>query len=178
MMPANASSLWFISRAALGLVLVYCVQFAARWLHCGYKRRKQVKILEAQGVPTLPHSWIFGHLIFLGKFRDEHPLDSNGYNMHYWFLDNVERFFPGEKTIPSIIYLDLWPVVNSMILCTDPAVSSQFTQAKSLPKASKQISVSFSTLSGMFLISNTTSFRPTKCEVGRTCSWKFAKMSL
>lgn len=55
--------------------------------------------------------------------------------MHYWFLNNLERFFPGEKTIPPIIYLDLWPASGPMMLVTHPVVSSQFTQSKSLPKA-------------------------------------------
>ncbi|KAM0810230.1 hypothetical protein AB5N19_10578 [Seiridium cardinale] len=132
----DSSSLWLISRAVLGIVLVYLTQSTARWLYRGYRIRKQVRDVAAQGVPTLPHSWLFGHLIFMGEFRKEHPDDVNIYSMHYWFLNNLERFFPGEETIPPIIYLDLWPVTSSsMILCTHPAVSAQFTQTKSLPKA-------------------------------------------
>jgi hypothetical protein len=127
---------WLIFKAALGLVCIYLAPSVAKWFHRGYKTRKQVREMRAQGVPTLPHSWIFGHLAFMGIFRQEQPGDSNIYNMHYWFLNNVERFFPGEKTIPPVIYLDLWPVVtSSMILCTHPAVSAQFTQSKNLPKA-------------------------------------------
>lgn len=92
--------------------------------------------MQAQGVPTLPHSWIFGHLVFMGEFRKDHPEDANIYNMHGWFLRDVSRFFPGEETIPPIIYLDLWPLIHSpMIMTTHPAVSAQFTQLKSLPKS-------------------------------------------
>ncbi|KAH6659217.1 vera protein [Truncatella angustata] len=132
----NTSSLWLFARAALGLATFYLTQRVAQWLFHGYTIRKTIKDMQALGVPTLPHSWLFGHLIFMGDFRKEHPNDSNIYNIHYWFLNNIERFFPGQETLPPVIYLDLWPVTSdAFLLSTHPAVSAQFTQSQSQPKA-------------------------------------------
>jgi hypothetical protein len=131
------SRLWL---AAVGFALAYFAQGTVRWLHHGYKLRKTVRDMQAKGAPTLPHSWIFGHLIFMGEFRKDHPEDANIYNMQSWFMDNLERFFPGEETIPPVIYLDLWPLIhNPMLMTTHPAVSAQYTQLKSMPKSRTSI---------------------------------------
>ncbi|ETS75578.1 hypothetical protein PFICI_12522 [Pestalotiopsis fici W106-1] len=92
--------------------------------------------MQKQGVPTLPHSWLFGHLALMAKFRQEHPPDVNIFQLHYWFLNELDRLFPGEKIVPPIIYLDLWPFTSSsLLLSTHPAVSTQFTQTRNLIKA-------------------------------------------
>jgi hypothetical protein len=124
-----------ILRVAGTLLFAYVANAVSRWLYRGYTIRKHVRALKAQGVPILPHSWIFGHLIFMGEYRKEHPSDSNFYELHAWLLKDIERFFPGEKEFPPIIYLDLWPAVKPMILTTHPAVSAQFTQIRSMPKS-------------------------------------------
>ncbi|KAF7516103.1 hypothetical protein G7054_g14296 [Neopestalotiopsis clavispora] len=137
MVAFDLSRLWL---AAVGFALAYFAQGTARWLHHGYKLRKTVRDMQAKGAPTLPHSWIFGHLIFMGEFRKDHPEDANIYNMQSWFMDNLERFFPGEETIPPVIYLDLWPLIhNPMLMTTHPAVSAQYTQLKSMPKSRTSI---------------------------------------
>lgn len=44
-------------------------------------------------------------------------------------------YYIGEKYgMPSVFYLDLWPVSNPMMMVHDPDVAYQITQAKSLPK--------------------------------------------
>lgn len=59
------------------------------------------------------------------------------YYFHRWFLANYRTYMPNEETLPGVIYLDWWPAVSSgLILTTHPAVTSQYTQIKSLPKAS------------------------------------------
>lgn len=138
-------SYWLLIRAAFGFGILYFAQSAARWAYVGYKIRKQVKDLQAQGAPILlPHSWLFGHLKLIGDFHKENPKDVNIYGLHYWLQDNIERFFPGEDVLPPIIHLDLWPISSlSIILTTHPAVSAQYTQTKSLPKAQMGIDFLF-----------------------------------
>ncbi|KAI1849373.1 hypothetical protein JX266_004868 [Neoarthrinium moseri] len=127
---------WLAVKAAVTLVGLFVARSITQWLYRGYKIRKQVKDVAAQGIAILPHSWLLGHLTFIGDYRRTHPKDANIFTMYTWILDNFETLFPGEKTVPPVIYLDVWPITSSaLIVSTHPAVSAQFTQIQSLPKA-------------------------------------------
>lgn len=131
----EAVDLRLVLRVLGTLAAAYVANSVSKWLYQGYTLRKRVQGLKAQGVSMLPHSWIFGHLLVMGEFRKEHPPDVNIYELFPWLLNNIERFFPGEKVLPPIIYLDIWPAAAPLMLSTHPAVSAQFTQLTNLPKS-------------------------------------------
>ncbi|KAI5863873.1 cytochrome P450 4V3 [Durotheca rogersii] len=116
---------------SLGVIVAFVV---LRFLRRTYIERMRIRSLRAQGIPMLPHSLVFGHLPVLGQFRKEHPPDVNIYMMHNWLVRNLDRYFPGHKKVPPLVYLDLWPMAGSLVMAYDAAAASQFTQSPSLPK--------------------------------------------
>ncbi|KAI0017090.1 vera protein [Xylariomycetidae sp. FL0641] len=116
---------------ALGVVVLLVL---ARGLHQGYKHRSRVRGFKAQGIPVLPHSLLWGHLRIFSDFRNDHPPDVNIYVFHTWLMANCQKYFPGLDFPPPVVYLDLWPVIDSMCIVFDPVSAAQFTQVKSLPK--------------------------------------------
>lgn len=119
-----------------GLALLYAARAAGRWLYFGYTIRREVQRLGAAGVPTLPHSWLFGHLGVVAAFRRAHPADASMLALHAWLLAEQRRFFPDAAALPAVVHLDLWPALGApLMLVTHPAAVAQFTQATSLPKA-------------------------------------------
>ncbi|KAI1652537.1 cytochrome P450 4V3 [Daldinia decipiens] len=107
-----------------------------RFLYRAYVERRRVRTLKAQGIPVLPHSLLFGHLPVFAAFRASHPPDVNIYEFHPWLVANVDKYFPGHKRLPPVVYLDLWPVSRSLVLIFDAVAAAQCTQVKSLPKDS------------------------------------------
>ncbi|KAI1771420.1 cytochrome P450 4V3 [Hypoxylon cercidicola] len=105
-----------------------------RFLYRGYVERSRVRSLKAQGIPMLPHSLLFGHLPIFGDFRAEHPSDVNIYLFHLWLGANFKKYFPGLDKMPPVIYLDLWPMSDSLVAVYDGVAASQFTTVNSLPK--------------------------------------------
>ncbi|WYZ42278.1 hypothetical protein EsH8_V_001173 [Colletotrichum jinshuiense] len=86
-------------------------------------------------LPMLPHSWITGHLSVMFEFRKEYPKDINIGNFHPWIINNYKRYFPDLDHCPSVIYLDLWPIMRSPIVAVyKNTVAAQFTQTKNLDK--------------------------------------------
>ncbi|KAI0114207.1 cytochrome P450 4V3 [Hypoxylon sp. NC0597] len=115
----------------VGLLLVIAV---VRFFYRGYVERSRVKSLIAQGIPMLPHSWLFGHLPIFADFRAAHPPDVNIYMFHPWLAANFKKYFPDREKLPPVVYVDLWPMAGSLAMVFDPVAASQFTQVKSLPK--------------------------------------------
>ncbi|KAI1759677.1 cytochrome P450 4V3 [Hypoxylon sp. FL1150] len=105
-----------------------------KFLYRGYIHRSRIRILKAQGLPILPHSLLFGHLPIFAEFRKAHPLDVNVSVFHTWLFDNCSTYFPGYEYPPSVVYLDLWPVTESLAIVNSPEVVSQFTLTNNLPK--------------------------------------------
>ncbi|KAI0096749.1 vera protein [Nemania sp. FL0031] len=144
------SSLSLLIRAvgiATALVVV-------RFLYQGYVHRSRVSALKAQGIPVLPHSWLFGHLPILGDWRADSPVDANFYSFHIWLIKNCRRYFPDLDFPPPVVYLDIWPVEAGFAIVFDPVAASQFAQTPSLPKA--RISTGFlePLTSGIDIVSN------------------------
>ncbi|CAJ2509202.1 Uu.00g142280.m01.CDS01 [Anthostomella pinea] len=127
-----------VSSPATSLVLrgvgVILLLVVARFMYRGYLSRSRVRALKAQGIPMLPHSLIWGHLKIFGDFRAAHPPDVNIYVFHPWLAANSKKYFPGLDGLPPVVYVDMWPVTDSLALVFDPVAGSQFTQTPSLPK--------------------------------------------
>jgi hypothetical protein len=79
--------------------------------------------------PMLPHSWIFGHLIHIGKTMAKYPGDIHGQYMPLLLAKDHP-----ELEIPGLIYIDLWPIAPPMLAVFHPDMMAQFTQITSLPK--------------------------------------------
>ncbi|KAI1339721.1 vera protein [Xylariaceae sp. FL0016] len=105
-----------------------------KFLYGGYITRSRVRAMKAQGIPILPHSLLFGHLPIFADFRAENPPDSNIYNFHKWIIENCKRYWPDRNYPPTVVYIDMWPIVDSLAMVMDPAACAQFTQTNSLPK--------------------------------------------
>lgn len=84
----------------------------------------------------LEHSWLLGHLPFVYGWTRQNPKDTHIFRLMYHVLDNYQRLFPGQETLPPVLYLDLWPIETPLMIVFDPAVTAQFTQETSLPKHS------------------------------------------
>ncbi|KAL2280938.1 hypothetical protein FJTKL_12243 [Diaporthe vaccinii] len=118
-----------------GVIAIIAIA-AARLLHRGYVHRTRVRSLQAQGLPILPHSLLLGHLPIFADFRKNLPPDVNIYMFHTWLIENCNDYFPGLDYHPPVVYLDLWPISESLALVNDPVAASQFTMGQNLPKTS------------------------------------------
>ncbi|KAK6204019.1 hypothetical protein LQW54_008592 [Pestalotiopsis sp. IQ-011] len=76
----------------------------------------------------------FGHLPIFANFSKAHPRDVNVHHFHTWLSANCGSYFPGFDILPPVVYLDLWPISDSLAMITDPGTASQFTVTTSLPK--------------------------------------------
>jgi len=74
-----------------------------------------------------PHSFLFGHLLVLGKVAASGPDDAHG----HLYCRMIRATYPG---LPPNFYVDFWPFGDQMLLVTDPAVAYQMTQETNLPK--------------------------------------------
>ncbi|KAL7806751.1 cytochrome P450 [Trichoderma gracile] len=118
-----------------GLIIITAITIA-RFLYRGYKVRRHVRKLQAQGIPTLPHSLLFGHIPILLQFRKHHPEDVHFGIIMKWLVDNCPTWIPDlDRHPPPVLYLDIWPVFpDIMMMVFDGSLSAQFTQIRSLPK--------------------------------------------
>ncbi|KAI1331544.1 vera protein [Xylariaceae sp. FL0255] len=127
----DVSAIFSLAGRAVGLLFgLYII----RGLYRGYESRRRVRSHQAQGLPTLPHSWLLGHLAILGDFRKDVPGDVNFYAFHTWLVRNCSKYFPGLDFPPPVVYLDIWPAETPLALVFDAVAASQFVQTPSLPK--------------------------------------------
>ena len=83
----------------------------------------------------LPHSLFFGHLPIIMNSQKELPKDLNFIAFPQWLKDNYKRYLPTEKTMPPVIYFDMWPFFSSpTVLVFECARGSQFHRDQSLWK--------------------------------------------
>ncbi len=76
--------------------------------------------------PVPPHDFWWGHLKIVGMARRELPRG---------FHPQQLMCYIGHKyDMPSVFYLDLWPISTPFMMVHDPGVAHQMTQAKVLPK--------------------------------------------
>ncbi|KAL7951330.1 cytochrome P450 [Trichoderma barbatum] len=121
--------------ALLRILFILVAALVTRFVYRGYKVRRRIRELQAQGIPTLPHSLLFGHIPILLKFRKHHPEDVHFGIIMKWLVDNCSQWIPDLKHMPPVLYLDIWPVFpDIMMMVFDGSMSAQFTQIRSLPK--------------------------------------------
>lgn len=93
--------------------------------------------------PILPHSFLFGHLIAVGKALAAFPADFSKlgiiYAMTKAYPDICER---------GLIYFDSWPLGEATLAVFDPDLMAQFTQDRSYLK-SPMVSVELEPLTGL-----------------------------
>ncbi|KAJ5161586.1 hypothetical protein N7492_006978 [Penicillium capsulatum] len=112
------------------LILLVSVLAAVRFCYRGWRVRQLVRRTAAQhDIPLLPHSWIWGHLLVIGKLLDQLPRDTHG---QYLPLLLAKEFPDLEKA--GAMYIDIWPVMPPMLAVFHPDMMAEFTQTTSLPK--------------------------------------------
>ncbi|KAI1129749.1 vera protein [Nemania abortiva] len=133
---------------------VATVLLLGRFLYRAYVQRSRIRALKAQGIPVLPHSWLFGHLPILGDWRADNPVDANIYSFHVWLIKNCRRYFPDLDFPPPVVYLDIWPINSGYAIVFDPVAASQFVQTPSLPKLDIATNFLLPLTSGLDIVSN------------------------
>ncbi|OTA91288.1 hypothetical protein M434DRAFT_76457 [Hypoxylon sp. CO27-5] len=103
------------------------------------------RVQKEHGIPIMPHSFLFGHLITIAKLHIKYkiPRDANG----HWVFHHLKREYP-ELTSKGLIYMDPWPVGYPMIAVYHPDMMAQFTQENSLPKFWAMPQVEFKPFTG------------------------------
>lgn len=82
-----------------------------------------------QRQPIMPHSFLFGHLIAVGKLVASQAPEMSGMYIPLLLLrENPELFSCG------VAYIDTWPFGPPMLAVFHPDIMAQFTQETSLPK--------------------------------------------
>ena len=83
----------------------------------------------------MPHDLIWGHLKMLGSLPPKNaPKDLAENYLVDRIVENWQIAFPGVKSCPDVIYLDLWPLLWPTVIVIDPTLSAQYTQHPSAPK--------------------------------------------
>ncbi|OAQ73048.1 cytochrome P450 [Pochonia chlamydosporia 170] len=108
---------WPITTIALTVTLLLVFQFSIRL----YRQRRFFKDL-----PGPPHSFIWGHLPIMGSISALFPPN----NHPQAYLTELSRRY----NLPSLYYLDLWPIAPSQVVLSDPSLLEQVTVAKPLPQ--------------------------------------------
>ncbi|ORY60820.1 vera protein [Pseudomassariella vexata] len=96
-----------------------------------------IRKLKAQGIPILPHSLIFGHMLIAADFSKENPADINFTQFQSWLFRNFKRYFADLVHLPPVVYFDIWPVLAFPVAFVyNTRSAAQAFQIKNLPKHS------------------------------------------
>jgi len=128
LLAASATTQIFRGVAALVALII------GRFFYKGYVNRRLIHRFKAQGIPVLPHSWLWGHLKVMADFRKDAPDDANMYEFHPWLRKHAATYFPEEPVLPPVVYLDLWPFSSGLAMVSGVEMLPQFTQKPDLPK--------------------------------------------
>ena len=74
-----------------------------------------------------PHHFLWGHILAMGKANQKFPPNAG----NAVAMANVRKMYP---ELGPVFYLDLWPVAARFLVVTDPEITKQFTQTRSLQK--------------------------------------------
>ncbi|KAF4343857.1 verA monooxygenase [Fusarium beomiforme] len=77
----------------------------------------------------MPHSYVFGHLITLGKVLAKYPRDVAGFTVPTILMEE----FP-DVCKAGLVYMDAWPFSSPMLAVFHPDMMAQFCQDPSMPK--------------------------------------------
>ncbi|KAK1466637.1 hypothetical protein CCUS01_07247 [Colletotrichum cuscutae] len=117
-----------LAQALGALAAFYVAKFVVRLVQV---RSRVRAVSKDHGVEVLPHSFIFGHLLLVGKLMAKQPPGLNGQVLPLLLL----REYP-DLCKKGLVYVDTWPIGPPMIAVFHPKVADQFTQERSLPKHS------------------------------------------
>jgi len=78
----------------------------------------------------MEHSFLFGHLVSIGKIMSQYPRDTSGMMAPLFIAEK----YP-ELAAAGVVYMDTWPFAQPCIAVIHPDIAAQFTQERSLPKA-------------------------------------------
>ncbi|KAJ5019746.1 hypothetical protein K4K57_010413 [Colletotrichum sp. SAR 10_99] len=123
-----------IGLRALLLLVIFSVGYTLVQL---VQVRLQFCRLRRQGVPMMPYSLLFGHIPVITKITSGLPKDIHTNYFSQLIYQNWPALFPGRKTCPPIIYVDLWPMAPPMCFTIEPEVAWQ-TGSADLPRAHKE----------------------------------------
>ncbi|OJD20085.1 hypothetical protein ACJ73_08584 [Blastomyces percursus] len=120
--------------AATGLVVV--ATFLARFLMRGLAIRRRFYRMKASGIPIIePYSPFLGHLPLMKSLNEGLPRDAHRAYSTMKIVQNWEKYFPGAKKCPPLIYTDVWPfMAQPIITVIDPELCSQLTQETPQPR--------------------------------------------
>ncbi|KAJ4417101.1 hypothetical protein N0V82_006383 [Gnomoniopsis sp. IMI 355080] len=115
---------------ALGvLILATLATFFVRL----YQRRMSFRrAMRQYDIPVLPHSFLFGHLIPVGKALAAFPRDFSKLGVPL----ALYKAYP-EMCAAGVIYFDTWPFGGATCCIFHPDIASQVTQDISLPKTAE-----------------------------------------
>ncbi|KAF7951336.1 hypothetical protein EAE96_006652 [Botrytis aclada] len=112
-------------------VSVVCVTLLGYFFTRLYAARMLMIKLQKQGCPVAPgHSFLFGHLLLLGKMSRRLPKDAH---YQYMFGEIYRDHF--EST--GVYYLDLWPMTGLFMCIHSPTTAISVTQTNTLIAARK-----------------------------------------
>ncbi|KAH8161792.1 hypothetical protein CIB48_g6450 [Xylaria polymorpha] len=132
--PNVAMAIWGILWRAIAAFTAYTV---SKFLYRTYKVRSRHRQLAAQGIPMLPHSWLFGHLPIVAQLKNDMPPDISFILFHSWLAANVKKYFPKLDEVPPVVYLDMWPFLQDpVVVVFDATSSADFMAARTLNKHS------------------------------------------
>ncbi|KAI1209514.1 cytochrome P450 [Annulohypoxylon truncatum] len=116
-------------RKGLGYLALICL--AAFFYRLYQVRMLFRRIQKDYGIPILPHSFIFGHLVTIARASMKYgiPRDAHG----HWTFYHLKREYP-DILNKGIMYMDVWPIGYPMIAVYHPDLMAQFIQENSLPK--------------------------------------------
>ncbi|KAK4444755.1 cytochrome p450 [Podospora aff. communis PSN243] len=90
-----------------------------------FTTRMMFRRLQSEGIPMLPHSFLFGHLAVIAKLTKGYPSGFNPQYIPLLICENWESLFPGEMSCPELIYLDMWPLGPPIIWTVGPSYPPQ-----------------------------------------------------
>ncbi|KAJ2900160.1 hypothetical protein MKZ38_002574 [Zalerion maritima] len=107
----------------------------AYYLYRWYTVRLFFRRLKAAGLPLMPHSWLLGHIGLIASLPpSDFPMDAYGNYMQTRFQKNWKKIFPERETCPHVLYVDMWPFFQPVVIVTDPEVATQYMSHPSTPK--------------------------------------------
>ncbi|KAJ4394400.1 hypothetical protein N0V93_003617 [Gnomoniopsis smithogilvyi] len=118
-----------LGKALGGVILATLVMFFVRLYQARMSFRRAMKKYD---IPMLPHSFLFGHLIPVGKALAPFPRDFSKLSVPI----ALHKAYP-EMCAHGVIYFDTWPFGGATFCIFHPDIACQFTQDNSLPKAAE-----------------------------------------
>ncbi|KAK3314244.1 cytochrome P450 4V3 [Apodospora peruviana] len=106
----------------LGLMLLI---WACKGLRRFFEVRMMFRRLKDQGIPMMPHSFLFGHLGIIYRLTKGKPSDMHANYIASLLMQNWKSVYPDQKSCPGLLYVDMWPIAPPIIFTIDPALPGQ-----------------------------------------------------